>query len=306
MAETKKDTGNGEDGAAEGPEDDRPMSFFDHLAELRQRLMRAALSLMVGFVICYVYVDDLTQVLLRPFGDAWHAHQAACKVEPNLACLPTDTPYLQNLSPFEAVLVDIRISFVVGLFIAAPVVFYQVWQFIAPGLYKREKKLVVPFAATSAVMFAIGGWFCYQLVLPITTEFLLRYGMEKGAGEDPVQILAQYTYTDHITYTTRLLLGFGLIFEFPLAVFFLASAGIITHRTLIRHWRIMVLSFFIVAAFLTPPEPMSQILMAIPLCGLFGISIGVAYLVGKPERERVAKLEAELAKQEDEDEDEDE
>ena len=305
MANTKQE-GNGEDGMAEGPEDDRPMSFFDHLAELRQRLMRAALSLVVGFVICYVYVDELTQALLQPFGDAWHAHQVACKVEENLACLPTDTPYLQNLSPFEAVLVDIRISFVVGLFIAAPVVFYQVWQFIAPGLYKREKRLVVPFAATSAVMFAIGGWFCYQLVLPITTEFLLRYGMEKGAGEDPVQILAQYTYTDHITYTTRLLLGFGLIFEFPLAVFFLASAGIITHKTLIRHWRIMVLSFFIVAAFLTPPEPMSQILMAIPLCGLFGISIGVAYLVGKPERERQARLEAELAKQKEEDDDEEE
>jgi sec-independent protein translocase protein TatC len=164
---------------------------------------------------------------------------------------------------------------------------------------------VVPFAATSAVMFAIGGWFCYQLVLPIATEFLLRYGMEKGTGEDPVQIVAQYTYTDHITYTTRLLLGFGLIFEFPLGVFFLAAAGVITHKTLIRHWRVMVLSFFIVAAFLTPPEPMSQILMAIPLCGLFGISIGVAYLVGKPERERQAKLEAELAKQkEEEDEDE--
>lgn len=305
MADTKQDGGNGEHGTAEGPEDDRPMSFFDHLAELRTRLMRAALSLVVGFVICYVYVDELTQKLLQPFGDAWRAHQIACQVEENLACLPTDKPYLQNLSPFEAVLVDIRIAFVFGLFIAAPVVFYQLWQFIAPGLYKREKRLVLPFAATSAVMFAIGGWFCYELVLPVTTEFLLRYGMEKGAGDDPVQILAQYTYTDHITYTTRLLLGFGLIFEFPLAVFFLASAGIITHKTLIRHWRVMVLSFFIVAAFLTPPEPMSQILMAIPLCGLFGISIGVAYVVGKPERERQARLEAELAKQkEDEDEDE--
>lgn len=304
MANAKHD-GNGEDGMAEGPEDDRPMSFFDHLAELRQRLMRAALSLVAGFVVCYVYVDQLTQVLLAPFGDAWRAHQVACKVEEGLACLPGDTPYLQNLSPFEAVLVDIRIAFVFGLFIAAPVVFYQVWQFIAPGLYKREKRLVVPFAATSAVMFAIGGWFCYELVLPIATEFLLRYGMDKGTGGDAVQIVAQYTYTDHITYTTRLLLGFGLIFEFPLAVFFLASAGIITHKTLIRHWRVMVLSFFIVAAFLTPPEPMSQILMAIPLCGLFGISIGVAYLVGKPERERQARLEAELAKQEaDDDEDE--
>jgi sec-independent protein translocase protein TatC len=252
-----------------------------------------------GFVVCYVYIDDLTQLMLRPFGDAWRSIQAECQVDPELACL-TGAPRLQNLSPFESVMVDIRIALVFGLFIAAPMIFYQLWMFISPGLYKREKKMVVPFAATSAVMFAIGGWFCYEFVLPYATEWLLGYGLRKDGGAEPVEIVPDYTYTDHITYTTRLLLGFGLIFEFPLAVFFLAAAGIITHKTLIRHWRIMVLSFFVVAAFLTPPEPVSQILMALPLCGLFGISIIVAYFVGKPERERVAKLEAELA---DEDED---
>lgn len=300
MAENKS---NGEDGLAEGPEDDQPMSFFDHLAELRARLVRATTALALGVVVCYVFVDQLTQALLRPFGDAWRTHQATCKVDPELACLPTEVPYLQNLSPFEAVLVDIRIALVGGLFLATPVVFYQLWMFISPGLYRREKRMVIPFAATSAVMFAVGGWFCYQFVLPVATEFLLAYGMRKDGGAAPVTILAQYTYTDHIQYTTRLLLGFGLIFEFPLAVFFLSAAGIITHKTLLRHWKIMVLSFFIIGAFLTPPEPVSQILMALPLCGLFAISIGVAYLVGKPERERVARLEAELAAQDDDDED---
>lgn len=290
-----------EGGKVEGPEDDRPMSFFDHLAELRQRLVRASLSLVFGFIVCYVFIDDLTQLLLRPFGDAWRSVQAKCQVEPGMTCLASDTPRLQNLSPFESVMVDIRIALVFGLFIAAPVVFYQLWLFIAPGLYKREKKMVVPFAATSAVMFAIGGWFCYTFVLPVATEWLLEYGLRKDGGDQPVQILPEYTYSDHITYTTRLLLGFGLIFEFPLGVFFLSAAGVITHKTLIKHWRIMVLSFFIVAAFLTPPEPISQILMALPLCGLFGISIGVAYLVGKPERERLAKLEAELGNDDDDD-----
>jgi sec-independent protein translocase protein TatC len=289
-----KHQGNGADGMAEGPEHDRPMSFFDHLTELRQRLMRAALALVGGFIVCYVLVDDLTQMLLRPYGQAWRNHQIACKVEEGLACLPSDDPYLQNLTPFEAVLVDIRIAFVFGLFLAMPVVFYQLWMFISPGLYKREKKLVVPFAATGALLFALGGWFCYTFVLPVATEFLLRYGMEKKTGEEAVMILAQYTYTDVITYTNRLLLGFGLVFELPLAVFFLASAGIITHKTLLRHWRVMILSFFVVAAFLTPPEPVSQILMALPLCASFGISIVVAYVVSKPERERQAQLEAEL------------
>lgn len=305
MASTKKDGHNGADGMAEGPEDDQPMSFFDHLAELRQRLMRAALALVFGFSVCYFFVDKLTQMLLRPFGDAWRAVQVECKVDPELMCLSSDTPRLQNLSPFESVMVDIRIAIVFGLFIAAPVIFYQLWNFIAPGLYKREKKLVVPFAATSAVMFAIGGWFCYEFVLPVCTQWLLEYGLRKDGGEDPVAIMAEYTYSDHIQYTTRLILGFGLIFEFPLGVFFLSAAGIITHKTLIRHWRIMVLSFFVVAAFLTPPEPISQILMALPLCGLFGISIIVAYFVSKPELERQAKLEAELAKQPPDDEEDD-
>ncbi|MCX4242776.1 twin-arginine translocase subunit TatC [Paraliomyxa miuraensis] len=298
---SSKRASKGDDGKAEGPEDDQPMSFFDHLAELRARLVRATMSLVAAVVVCYVFVDELTQALLEPFSDAWANHQAACKIpENNLGCLPTDTPYLQNLSPFEAVLVDIRIALVFGLFVAAPVIFYQLWMFISPGLYRREKRMVIPFAATSAVMFAIGGWFCYTFVLPFATEWLLGYGMGKDSGtEGGVQILAQYTYTDHITYTTRLLLGFGLIFEFPLAVFFLAAAGMITHKTLIRHWKIMVLSFFVVGAFLTPPEPVSQLMMALPLCGLYGISIGVAYIVGKPERERVAKLEAELADEQD-------
>jgi sec-independent protein translocase protein TatC len=299
---TKKDAHNGADGMAEGPEDDQPMSFFDHLAELRSRLMRAALSLTAGVTVCYIFVDKLTQWLLRPFGEAWMAVQASCKIDPELACLSSETPRLQNLSPFESVMVDIRIAMVGGLFLAAPVVFYELWGFIAPGLYKREKKMVVPFAATSAVMFAVGGWFCYEFVLPVATEFLLEYGLRKDGGENPVQIMAEYTYSDHIQYTTRLLLGFGLIFEFPLAVFFLASAGVITHKTLLRHWKIMVVAIFIVAAFLTPPEPISQILMAMPMCALYALSIGVAYLVGKPERERLAKLEAELAKDaEDED-----
>ncbi len=288
------DEGNGEDGLAEGPEDDEPMSFFDHLAELRGRLLRAVGSLGFGFVACYVFVDQLTSLLLKPFSDAWHSVQSKCLLDPEMVCLSGDAPRLQNLSPFESVLVDIRIALIGGLFIAAPIIFYQVWMFIAPGLYRKERRLVVPFAGTSAVMFFAGAAFCYLLVLPIATEFLLEYGLRKDGGDNPVEIMAEYTYTDHIQYTTRLLLGFGLIFEFPLAVFFLAKAGFITHRTLLRHWKILVICFFIVGAFLTPPEPVSQVLMALPLCVLFFASIGVAYVVSKPEIERLDRLEAEL------------
>ncbi len=299
------DEENGEDGLAQGPEDDEPMSFFDHIAELRNRLLRAVGSLGFGFVVSYIFVDQLTELLLRPFSNAWYSVQEACVTDPNMVCLSGDAPRLQNLSPFESVLVDIRIALIAGLFIAAPIVFYQVWMFIAPGLYRKERRLVVPFAGTSALMFFVGAAFCYMFVLPVATEYLLEYGLRKDGGDSPVEIMAQYTYTDHIKYTTRLLLGFGLIFEFPLAVFFLAKAGMITHRTLLRHWKILVISFFIVGAFLTPPEPVSQVLMAMPLCALFGASIGVAYVVSRPEIERLDRLEAELAAQGDDEDDAD-
>lgn len=310
---------NGEDGLAGGPEDDAPMSFFDHLTELRNRLVKTASSLAVGFVVCYVFVDELTQLLLQPYHNAWWSVQARCVDETGLTCLSDTGPQLQNLTAFESVLTDIGIALIGALFIAAPIVFYQLWMFISPGLYKREKKLVVPFAGTSAVMFLGGAMFCFYLVLPIATEFLLEYPLKKTMGDGPevVQIVANYTYTDYIKYTTRLLVGFGVMFQFPLGVFFLAKAGIITHKTLLRHWKIMILSFFIIGAFLTPPEPVSQVLMALPMIVLFFASIGVAYIVGKPERERIAKLDAELAEDEaaeqaaassseDEDEDDDE
>jgi len=292
-----------DEGVEKGPEDDQPMSFFDHLAELRKRLLWAASSLMLGFIVCYVMVDQLTQLLLKPYGDAWWSVVESDIAEFGVSRLPDTGPRLQNLTAFESILTDIRIALIGGLFLAAPVVFYQIWMFISPGLYRREKKLVVPFSATSALMFALGAVFCYLLVLPIATEYLLTYSLDKDVGEQGVVIQANYTYTDYVKYVTRLLLGFGVVFQFPLAVFFLAKAGIITHKTLLRHWKIMVLSFFVIGALLTPPEPVSQMLMAMPMVVMFFASIGVAYLVSKPEVERMEKLEAELAEDADDDDD---
>lgn len=284
---------NGEDGLAEGPEGDEPMSFFDHLAELRKRLVRSALAIGTCFVLCYAFVDYLTQIVLRPYKIAWESVQARC-LENGSACLPETGPTLINLTSFESVLTDIRIAIIASVFLGAPIIFYHLWMFISPGLYSREKKLVVPFAATSGVMFLTGAVFCYVLALPIATDFLLEYPLKKDIG-DGVRIIANYTYVDYVKYATRLLLGFGLMFEFPLAVYFLARAGIITHLTLLRHWKVMVVAFFVIGAILTPPEPVTQVLMALPMTVLLGISIGVAYLVSKPQLEAQARLDAELA-----------
>jgi sec-independent protein translocase protein TatC len=282
---------NGADGLAEGPEDDRPMSFFEHLQELRKRLVRAAFGVAGAFIFCYVLVDHLRTIVLAPYRDAWFAVE-----------MPGE-PELQNLSALEAFLTDLRIAIIAAVFIAGPILFYHLWMFISPGLYKKEKRLVVPFVATSAVMFAGGAVFCYYLVLPLATEFFLGYSI--GATQvESVNIVPRFTYTDYVTYTTKLLLAFGMMFEFPLGIFFLAKAGVVTHITLLRHWKISMVLLFVVAAILTPPEPISQLLMAAPMIALYFISVGVAYFVSKPERERLAKLDAELAQEAEEDDEE--
>ncbi len=266
------------------------MSFFDHLNELRKRLVRSALGIVLAFVGCYAFIDELRAVILKPFYESWQSVELEGAAQ------------LQALSALETFLTDLRITVIVAIFVAGPIVFYQLWMFIAPGLYRSERNLVVPFVATSAVMFAGGGLFCYYFVVPVATDFFLQYSLNTGGGE--VQIKPNFTYASYVQYETRLLLGFGAMFEFPLGVYFLAKAGVITHKTLIRHWKLMTLIFFIAGALLTPPEPVTQVLMAAPMIGLFWASVGVAYVVSKDERERVAKLEAELAAMDDDEDDE--
>jgi len=285
-------TNEDEDSGAVTPEDDVPMSFFDHLNELRKRLVRSAFGIVIAFIACYVFVDELRTMLLAPFYDSWVSVGLEGQAQ------------LQALSALETFLTDLRIAVIAAIFIAGPIVFYQLWMFIAPGLYRSERNLVVPFVATSAVMFLGGGMFCYYFVVPVATDFFLQYSLDTGGGD--VAIKPNFTYQSYIQYETRLLLGFGAMFEFPLGVYFLTKAGVISHKTLLHHWKVMTLVFFIAGALLTPPEPVTQVLMAAPMIGLFWASVGVAFIVGKDERVRIERLNAELAEMDDDESDDDE
>lgn len=284
--ERDDDDDSGEEPLNEGPEGDTPMSFFDHLAELRKRVVRAFVAVVGSFAVAWYFVEELENFITIPLRDAWY----------NVEGLEGE-PTLQTLSVFEAFLVDIRIAVTAAIFVAAPIVFYQVWMFVAPGLYSREKKVVVPFVATSAVMFIAGASFCYFLVIPVATEWFLGYPI-RNAAESAVDLRPAYTFTDYTKYTTRLLLAFGLVFEFPLAIYFLAKVGAVTHKTLLRYWKISMVGFFVIAAFLTPPEPITQVLMAMPMVVMYFASIGVAYVASKPHREAMERLERELAEEE--------
>lgn len=277
--------GNGHEGLAEGPEGDTPMSFWDHLAELRGRLVKAALGVTLGVVVCFVYATELREFLAAPLHKAW------------LAAGLSGRPELQVLAMMDAFMTDMRVAVTGGIFLAAPVGFYQFWMFIAPGLYAREKRFVVPFVATSVFMFVAGAAFCYYFVLPWTIQWLLSYTQSTSGAETAV--VYHLTLNDYIRDATKILVAFGAVFEFPLLISFLAFAGVLTHKSLLRFWKISVVMIFIIAAVLTPPEPVSQMMMAIPMVILFFTSVGLAYLIDKS-RAKASVAAADLARAEDE------
>jgi len=258
---------NGLDGLAEGPEGDTPMSFWDHLGELRSRLTRAALGVTISVVVCFIYATELREFLAVPLHKAWVAANMPGK------------PELQVLAMMDAFMTDMRVAMAGGIFLALPVLFYQFWMFIAPGLYAREKRFVVPFVACSVFMFLLGAAFCYYVVLPWTIQWLLSYTQSTSGAATAV--VYNLTLNDYIRDATKILVAFGAVFEFPLLIAFLAFAEILTHRSLLRFWKISVVMIFIIAAFLTPPEPVSQLMMAFPMVGLFFTSVGIAYLIDK-------------------------
>ena len=232
-----------------------------------RRLTRAALGVTVSVVFCFIYATELREFLAAPLHKAW------------LAAGMSGKPELQVLAMMDAFMTDMRVAMAGGIFLALPVLFYQFWMFIAPGLYAREKRFVVPFVACSVFMFLLGAAFCYYVVLPWTIQWLLSYTQSTSGAATAV--VYNLTLNDYIRDATKILVAFGAVFEFPLLIAFLAYAEILTHRSLLRFWKISVVMIFIIAAFLTPPEPVSQLMMAFPMVGLFFPSVGIAYLIDK-------------------------
>jgi sec-independent protein translocase protein TatC len=238
---------------------DARMPLTAHLEELRWRLVRALGALGVAFGVCYLYADDLFEFLIRP-----------------LASLKPDQMMVIGTGVTEAFFTKLKVSLIAALFVSSPVIFFQMWRFVAPGLYDSERRLALPFALAASVFFVLGAGFCYVLVFPVGFRFFL----EQYAS---IQVEAQIRISEYLSFASRMLLAFGLTFELPVITFFLARLGVVTHRTLIGWSRYAVLAIFVVAAILTPgPDIASQLLMAGPLLLLYIVSIGVAYVVARP------------------------
>ena len=231
-------------------QNERVMPFLDHLEELRQRLLWCILSVVLLSLGSYFFSKQIMQILLRPY--------------------PHDKTLI-FLKPTEGFLVYIKISVFVGIILSLPVIFYQLWQFVAPGLYKKERKYVPMIVFFSTFFFLSGAFFCYFLIIPFGLNFLL--GFTTDQLEPTIQI------TEYLKFVTLLIMVFGIIFELPLLSYFLTKMDLITPEFLRTKRRYGIVTIFIVAAILTPPDVITQLFLAGPLIILYEVSIWVSKLV---------------------------
>src|SRR5512146_2787735 len=201
------------------------MSFLEHLEELRKRIIWSLLFIGGGFGICWSYHEWLFDLMQKPIFAALKAH----KLEQTLV-------YLNPTDPFNMYL---KVAFIGGVFVASPLVLYQVWAFIAPGLYRNEKRYVMPFMASTVFLFLAGGYFGYRVVFPAALDFLIGYGSQFR----PMITIGEYT-----DLFLTIMIGLGVIFELPILVFFLALMGVVTHKWMWRNLRYSILGIFVIAA----------------------------------------------------------
>jgi sec-independent protein translocase protein TatC len=263
--------------------DEGKMTIWEHLDELRKRLVRSVIAYIIGASIAWTYRDPILAWLWKPFAASWRAEGIG------------GDPALNFAAPSDAFKAYLKLSLTGGLLFSAPVIFYELWSFIAPGLYKKEKKVIIPFVFFSSVLFVGGGLFGWRVAFPVTFSYFLP--LAGGAQTSGVTIHPVVMIGEYLDFVSQMLLAFGIVFELPLFILFLSIAGIVNYLQLIRFGRWFILVAFTVGAIITPPDTTSQIVMSVPLCLLYFVSIGLAFLFGKrPSKEEIAKSRAEREK----------
>lgn len=253
------------------------MTVLEHLSELRSRVVKCLIAVAIGFGIAWIFVEPLFNILLMPL-------QAAA---PELGAELVDMHHKDIAEPFFVLL---KTAIFAGVFMSAPVILYQIWAFIAPGLYPEEQSMAIPFVILSTLFFVGGASFCFFMVMPLGFEFLLKFSL---AVSTPELMMNEY-----LSLATKLLLGFGFVFEMPVFAMFLARIGVITHVHLLNGWRYAMVGAFIIAAMLTPPDVITQVMMAVPLVILYFVSVAVAYYFTKQREKKAAKAAKKAAAEE--------
>ena len=229
---------------------------LEHLAELRTRILWSMIAMITGTGICYVFVENIYGFLVKPLADAMG---------------PGDSQRLIYTNLTEAFFTYMKVAIFAGVFLTFPILATQIWLFISPGLYKKERRTILPFLICSPILFFLGGATVYYVVLPLAWKFFLSFQSDGGSTGLPIMLEARVG--EYLDLVMTLIFAFGLCFQLPILLSLLAKAGVIDAEWLIKKRRYAVVIVFIVAAFLTPPDIISQISLAIPLMALYEISI---------------------------------
>jgi len=238
-----------------------PMSFLDHLEELRFRIIKCLVSILIFTIAAYIFSDEIYSLLQIPL----------YKAVPDIK--------LHYFRVTEGFTIRVKMSLLAGVILSVPVILYQIWQFVVPGLYEREKKLVVPVVFAGTIFFLLGALFCFFVVLPRAIAFLSNVAFE---GLEPTWMIQEY-----FSFMMRLLLAFGVAFELPIVCFFLGQLGIIDSRLMAKGRRYALVGIVTLAALITPPDIFSQAVLALPVYLLYELSILVVKLTGRKSREMV-------------------
>ena len=240
--------------------DEKKLPLTAHLQELRKRLILSFIVVGIGFILCYAVKETIFDILAFPL----------------LKVMPAGGSLIFT-SVAEAFFTYMKIAFIAGLILVSPFILYQIWAFVAPGLYQKEKRYVVPFVLGGSLFFAMGVLFGYFVAIPIGFKFLL------GFATDLIKPMP--SMKEYLSFSIKFLLAFGIVFEFPVVLVSLAKIGVIDAKMLGRQRKYAILLIFIFAAVMTPPDLISQVLMALPLMALYELSILLSKLFGKKEKE---------------------
>lgn len=246
------------------------MTFLEHLDDLRKRIFYSFLALIIGVIPCWFFHEQVFDILARP----------VTKFLPEGEKLA----YTTLTAPF---MLYIKVSFLTAIFLTSPFIFLQLWYFVAPGLFKKEKKYFIPFVLFTTIFFTLGALFGYFIAFPFACNFFLRM----GADFQPVITVDKY-----FSLALRVILGIALVFELPTLVFFLSRMGLITPRWMMKNFKYAVLVVFIVAAIITPsPDMINQSIIAVPMLALYGLGILIAIIFGKKKKKEENAKEDDLA-----------
>ncbi len=253
----------------EGDMDDSKAPLMDHLIELRQRLMYSVGGLIVAFFICFYFAGPIFDFLVAPLQKIWEGETGRRLIFTAL---------------HEKFFTDIKVAFFAALCLSFPVISNQIWKFVAPGLYKHEKGAFLPFLIATPILFIMGASFVYYIVLPVAWQFFI--GFEQAANADALAIQLEPKVNEYLSLVMRLIFAFGISFELPVVISLLARAGLVTPEGLKAKRRYAIVIAFVAAAILTPPDPLSQIGLAIPIILLYEISIVCARIIQRQKAER--------------------